>query len=136
MSFGTAIAVNNPEQVLLRWFEGANSASREEFVDLVESQAYEVLVRSTLQVSENTQVYLTGKQYTANGVARSCRKDASSFIVTILIEKDSVVQRGHQWDPGVFAVEDFLTEQQEAEILQMLPEDASHSTFPRLTDQN
>jgi hypothetical protein len=38
----------------------------------------------------------------------------------ILIDKESNIQSGSGRDPGVLAVDDFLTEEEEAEILQNL----------------
>ena len=57
------------------------------------------------------------QQYTGNGIVHSCRKDDKSFILTIQIDEDSLFRHRSELDPGIFAVEDFLTEQQEAEIL-------------------
>ena len=47
----------------------------------------------------------------------SCRQEDRSFILTIQIDDSSLFRHNSDLDPGIFAVEDFLTEQQEAEIL-------------------
>jgi hypothetical protein len=103
--------------MLLLWSEEANSISRKEPVDVLETRLEEVVIRSARRVRESTQVYLMGKQYTGNGIVRSCRNNDNSFILTVQINEDSLFARNSELDPGVFAVEDFLTEQQEAEIL-------------------
>jgi hypothetical protein len=104
-------------QMLLLWSEEANSISRKEPVEVLETRLEEVVIRSARRVRESTQVYLMGKQYTGNGIVRSCRNNDNSFILTVQINEDSLFARNSELDPGIFAVEDFLTEQQEAEIL-------------------
>jgi len=103
--------------MLLLWSDEANSASRQEPVDLLEICLEEVVIRSARKIRESTQVYLMGKQYTGNGIVHSCRTDDNSFILTIQINEDSLFRHNSELDPGIFAVEDFLTEQQEAAIL-------------------
>jgi hypothetical protein len=106
--------------VLLLWSDEANSASLNQPVDLMEIRREEVVIRSTRNIRESTQVYLTGKQYMGNGIVHSCRKVDNFFILTIQIDEDSPYRHNSELDPGIFAVEDFLTEQQEAEILKGL----------------
>ena len=107
-------------QMLLLWCDEANSASLKQPVDLLEIRLEEVITRSVRKIREGTQVYLMGKQYTGIGIVHSCRKDDKSFILTIQIDEDSLFRHKSELDPGIFAVEDFLTEQQEAEILTRL----------------
>jgi len=116
----TTIALEQPGQVLLLWTDPGDFASRREFVDLLETHRDEALVRSARKVRENTQVYLMGKQYTGTGIVRSCRQDDNSFVLAIQIDEGSLFRPNSELDPGIFAVEDFLTEQQEAEILRDL----------------
>jgi hypothetical protein len=111
------IALEHAGQVLLLWTDTRDFASRKEFVDLLETHRDEAVIRSASTIRENTQVYLMGKQYTGNGIVSSCRQDDSSFILTIQIDDNSLFRHSSELDPGIFAVEDFLTEQQEAEIL-------------------
>jgi hypothetical protein len=120
VSLSTSISSWNFPQLLLRWSDSSDSVSREEFVDVLSRQLSKIVVRSVSAVAENTPVFLAGTQYAANGIARSCRKDASSFVLVILIDKESNIQSGSGRDPGVLAVDDFLTEEEEAEILQNL----------------
>ena len=116
----TTIALEQPGQVLLLWTDPGDFASRREFVDLLETHHDEAVVRSARKVRENTQVYLMGKQYTGTGIVRSCRQDDNSFVLAIQIDEGSLFRPNSELDPGIFAVEDFLTEQQEAEILRDL----------------
>jgi hypothetical protein len=113
----TSIALEHSSQVLLLWTDVRDFASQREFVDLLDTHCDEAVIRSARKVRENTQVYLMGKQYTRNGIVRSCQQDANSFILAIQIDEDFLFQHNSERDPGIFAVEDFLTEQQEAEIL-------------------
>jgi hypothetical protein len=113
-------------QALLCWFETPNSPSREEFVQVLESHPSVALIKSALQVSEQTKVTLIGKDYTGIGIVKSCRKDGKSFILTIGMGDESVkLTPSSQPDPGALVVDDFLTEEQEAKIL----EELSDSTY-------
>jgi hypothetical protein len=123
MSVSASALSEDSDQLLLRWSEGSSSTSREEFVDVLSRQSSRIVVRSQSPIVADTPLYLAGKQYTVSGIARSCRKDAASFILAILIDKESRVQSVNRSDPGVFAIEDFLTEEEEAEILKNLDED-------------
>ena len=113
----TPIAVGQSGQLLLLWTDTLDFASRREFGHLLETHRNEAVIRSANKIGENAQVYLMGKQYTGNGIVSSCHQEDSSFILTIQIDDTSLIRHNSELDPGIFAVEDFLTEQQEAEIL-------------------
>src|SRR6201996_448906 len=117
MSLSSSSSSGDPDQLLLRWSDDMNSSSHEEFVDVLSRQLSKIVVRSTYQVAQDTPVFLAGRKYSANGRAGSCERAASSFILGILIDHESHVQLESDWDPGVLSVDDFLTEEQEAEIL-------------------
>lgn len=115
------LGASNPSGVsgrlLLRWSDFSVNASREEFVDIISRQASKMVVRSISEVVQNTRVFLVGKQYAASGTTRSCSKGGVSFVLAILIETESYLGSDSGWDPGVVTVEDFLSEEQEARIL-------------------
>lgn len=113
----TSISLEQSGQVLLLWTDTQDFASRREFGHLLETHRNEAVIRSSSKIGENAQVYLMGKQYTGNGIVSSCHQEDSSFILTIQIDDTSLIRHNSELDPGIFAVEDFLTEQQEAEIL-------------------
>jgi len=69
-----------------------------------------------------TKVYLIQEENTRIGIVQSCRQQGNSFILTITISNNPVMEAGSQVDPGIFAVDDFVTEEQEAEILRDLEE--------------
>lgn len=117
MSLSSSSSSGDPDQLLLRWSDNLNSSSHEEFVDVLSRQLSKIIVRSACKVAEDTPVFLAGRRYSANGRADSCQRVASSFILGILIDKESHIQAESDWDPGVFAIDDYLTEEQEDEIL-------------------
>ena len=123
----SSVSHGDPERVLLRWSEAPNLPSREELVQIIWAQPEEALIRSASKLLENTQVYLITKCRTDDGVVRSCREEGSSFIVRIAIAANLTNNYGYDLDPGIFAVEDFLTEEQEAKIL----EDLENEDAPR-----
>jgi hypothetical protein len=120
MSLSASIPSGDSGQLLLRWSDDSKFASREEFVDVLSRQLSGIVVRSSSAIAENTPVCLAGAQYIANGIARSCRKDSNSFILGILIDTESKIHNTSALDPAIFSVDDFLTEEQEAAILENL----------------
>jgi len=88
---------------------------------VLETHLSEAIIKSTLKVNEKTKVTLIGKDYTGIGIVKSCRGDGKNFIMTIGI--------GEEWirpapagepDPSVLVIDEFITEEQEAQILQDL----------------
>jgi hypothetical protein len=132
MSLSASSSSGDPDQLLLRWSDDSSSPSREEFVDVLSRQLSKIFVRSACQLAEDTPVFLAGRKYSANGRAGSCQKEASSFILGILIDNESHIQLESDWDPGVLVIDDFLTEEQEDEILANLDNSGpgSISCFP------
>lgn len=118
-----------PEEVLLRWSETPESPSVEELVELLQTRVREAVIRSTRKVREATRVYLIGKHYMGNGVVRSCRPEGNAFILNIVINEKVMVHYASELDPGVLTVEDFLTEEQEAQILQDLEKDTPRNAI-------
>jgi hypothetical protein len=110
-----------PDQALLCWSETPHSPAREEFVEVLESHLTGAVIKSSLEVSEQTKVTLIGKDYTRIGIVKSCREDGKSFILTISMGDADVLQPVlEDCDPGVLTVDSFLTEEEEAKILQGL----------------
>jgi hypothetical protein len=124
MSLSVSIPVAGPDQLLLRWSQ-PDGAGREVFVDFLSRQLSKIVVRTAFDVPANTPVYLSGKDYVVSGVASRCRKDANGFVLNIRIEQETRLQS--RIDPGVFAVDNFLTEEQELEILKNLETGAAAS---------
>lgn len=125
MSLTSSVFQGDPERVLLRWSEAPNLPSREEPVQIIWAHEEEALIRSASKLVENTQVYLITQLRTEDGIVRSCRKEGSSFILRIAIAAN--ITNGFEFDPGVFVIDDFLTEEQEAQIL----EDLENEDTPR-----
>ena len=127
MSVTSSLFQSDPERVLLRWSEAPNLPSREEPVQIIWARDEEALIRSASKLVENTQVYLVTQRSTEDGVVRSCREEGSSFILRIAIAANITNHYGFELDPGVFVIDDFLTEEQEAQIL----EDLENEDTPR-----
>jgi hypothetical protein len=110
-----------PDQALLCWSDPPNSPVREEFVQILQSHLTEAVIRSSLEVSEETKVTLIGKDYTGIGIVKSCRRDGESFILSIIRTDESFqTTLPSSADPGALVVDDFLTEEQESKILEGL----------------
>ena len=109
------------EPFYLRWCDNPELPFREEPVELVGLQSSESVIRSALRVGEETEVFLIGKRYTGNGIVRSCQREGNSFLLTIRIGSEfKTPELLPDYDPGVLAVDDFLTEEEEAKILESL----------------
>ena len=88
---------------------------------MLETHFSEATICSSLKIGEDTQVSLIGTYYSETGTVRSCRPEGGKFIVTIGIRPDNPSpSRSCGIDPGVFAIENFLTEEQERQILDEL----------------
>lgn len=120
MSVASSVFQGDPERVLLRWSEAPNLPSREEFVQILWAHDEEALIRSASKLVENTQVYLITERRTEDGIVQSCREEGSSFVLRIAIAANVTNNYGFELDPGVFAIEDLLTEEQEVKILEDL----------------
>jgi hypothetical protein len=131
MSANRSVPLEIFEQALLRWSDAPNSGSHEEFVEVLRSHISEIVIRCTLKVADDTEVYLIGKHYKGHGRVRSSRKEGKSFILRIVIDENLVLRCGSDLDPGVLAVEDFLTEAQEEEILKDVEKETQRSGFHR-----
>lgn len=117
MSAAPSSLEDDQNRVLLSWSDPPDSPLREQVVQLIEADSSEAVIRSTLKVREKTRVRLIGEKYTGNGIVRSCKKVQSGFMLTIWIADTGNISSVSERDPGVIAVENFLTEEQEAEIL-------------------
>lgn len=124
MAVGTSISSLGASLVLLRWCDDSEAPLHEQLVELLEEHRSEPVVRSALAITELTRVYLIEREYVRSGIVRSCQPEEGSFILTIDINDGSVVTRSEH-DPGIFAVEDFITEEQEAEILRNVEENTA-----------
>jgi hypothetical protein len=134
MSSGHTSSGVESDQALLCWSEAPNSLSREEFVQVLETHLSEAIIKSNLKVDEKTKVTLIGKDYTGIGIVRACRKDGKNFIMTIGMEAGRTgLARAEQPDPSVLVIDDFLTEEQESQILNDLEGSLRcRLTLPRL----
>ncbi len=97
---------------------------------MLRSRFQEAVIRSACRVREDTPVQLIGKQYTGEGIVRSCREEGESFILRISMGADIMIPYISERDPGVLAAEDFLTEEQEAKILEDLDRDVPRKAIP------
>ncbi|MBV9762245.1 MAG: hypothetical protein JO340_16915 [Acidobacteriaceae bacterium] len=69
-------------------------------------------------MSEKTKVTLIGKDYTGIGIVKSCQEDGKNFILNLTLGEQKATRM--KPDPSVLLVDDFITEEQEAKILQDL----------------
>jgi hypothetical protein len=110
-----------PDQALLCWSEAPNSPSREEFVQVLESHLSEAVIKSSRKVDEKTKVTLIGKDYTGIGIVKSCRSEGKNFIMTIRIDEPGPrTGTTAKLDPGVLIIDDWVSEEEEAKILEDL----------------
>ena len=112
-------------QCFLRWSDSPELPIREEPVEVIEVSSSEPVIRSALMISEGTKVFLIGSGYSGNGIVRSCQREGNSFLLTIRINTEYMQpELPPLYDPGLFAVDSFLTEEEEAKILASLNNDS------------
>jgi len=103
----------------LRWSEQKGGSLREELVDILEEHVPQWIIRSAREVNANTPVHLTGENYSGDGIVQSCKQENFGFVITIFMnENEAFAESKAGRDPGVFAIEEFLTEEEEAKILE------------------
>jgi len=93
-------------------------------VEIVEGDDSEPIIRAPLAIEEDTAVTLVANDYMVNGIVRFCRADRNSYLITIATQhqSDERSDTGYFRDPGSFVIDDFLTEEEEAKILESLEE--------------
>ena len=112
------------QQFVLRWSAAYDSTFQEEIVDYINNNHSEWIFRSNVLISVRTPVYLTGDTYMGNGIIQSCRQEGPCFILTINMTKErTYLAPRQQFDPGLLNVDSFLTEEEEAKILDSLLDD-------------
>lgn len=119
------------DRAVLRWSENPNLPSREEPVDIVKARPSGALIRSTLQIDKETRVYLIKNGYTRIGIVKSCREDCGVFLMEIASAEAGAC---YPADPGVLAVDDFITEEEEAQILSGLDAGENESSRSIVTE--
>lgn len=109
-------------EIILRWSDTPFAPARESLVELVDSDNVEPLVRAPFRIGEDTPVTLVAKGYMVNGIVRFCRADKQSYLITVSTSgiSEQQFEAAHFHDPGALAVDDFLTEEEEAKILESL----------------
>ncbi len=106
------------DRVLLCWSDTPQSPLRRELANILETRSAEAILSTSFKIPENTAVQLSGTNYTGQGVVRSCRAESGSFVLTVSIGSETpAALREWDLDPGVLVVDDFLTEEEEAELL-------------------
>jgi hypothetical protein len=108
--------------IILRWSDTPSSPTLELPVEIVNEDDYEPIIRAPLKVGEETPVTLLSKDYMVNGIVRFCRADKNSFLITVSTAGTPEEQLNASFfrDPGALVIDDFLTEEEEAKILQSL----------------
>ena len=116
-----ASSAGRGDQLFLRWSDHPDLPVREEPVEVIGCDLPELLIRSACRVSVDTEVFLVGSRDTQSGFVRACRSEGEGFLLAIHIGSESIMPKLlPQYDPGHFAVDDFLTEEEEAKILESL----------------
>ncbi|HEY3937404.1 MAG TPA: hypothetical protein VGL97_08235 [Bryobacteraceae bacterium] len=130
-------AVNNflekPKQVLLSWSESLDSPKKQEIGQIISIRGADAVIRIAVPIVVGTTVLVTGKYYTGNGIVQSYRKEFETFILT-LSKSDDIPFKGSKRDPGMVVVDNFLTEDEEAQILKDLKNETMRAAlFPELS---
>lgn len=70
---------------------------------------------------QETSVYIKTNSYSGNGIVTSATPEDKGYRVVIQLDREDMLNSfSHSYDPGVFALDGFLTEEEEAKILESL----------------
>jgi hypothetical protein len=117
------------DDIILRWSANPSAPVLELPVEIVAGDDSEPVLRAPIQIREDSLVTLVGKNYTVNGIVRFCRADRNSYLITVRTDSISEerFEKVYFRDPGALVVDDFLSEEEEAKILESL-QDSSPSS--------
>lgn len=109
-------------KLVLRWVDSPSAPAYEFPVEIVDENDSGPILRAPLNIEEQTPVTLVAEDYTVNGIVRSCLADRNSYLITVATQdvSDQLAGTAYFRDPGVFVLDDFLTEEEEAKILESL----------------
>src|SRR5436305_9218407 len=109
-------------KIILRWADSPTATALELPVEIVDEKDSEPIVRAPVKIGEETPVTLVADDYMVNGIVRFCRADRNSYLITVTTQDVSDERPGtvHFRDPGALVIDDFLTEDEEAKILESL----------------
>ncbi|MFL6414284.1 MAG: hypothetical protein ACJ74Y_01270 [Bryobacteraceae bacterium] len=126
------------DKILLRWSDCPASPAVELPVELIAEDGSQRIVRAPVRLDEETPVTLLANEYMVNGIVRFCRADRNSYLITVSTNDSSDEQFETVFfhDPGSLAVDDFLTEEEEAKILESLQDSSNCLGFMRLSDMS
>lgn len=115
-------------QLRIRWWDLQSKSPMEQDVQLIHQSFKEWIVQSPVPIVEQTQVHLNGTFHTGNGIVSSYFREALGFVLTIaMTAEECFALPSHEFDPGALQVDSFLTEEEEAKILDSLKNDVPYS---------
>jgi hypothetical protein len=123
MSAGTCTRFRvDSHHIILRYSHSAFAPALEFPVELVAENDKESILRVPIELGESTAVTLLAENYMVNGIVRFCRADTDAFLITVAkrVITDRQYETAFFHDPGPLGVDDFLTEEEEARILESL----------------
>ncbi len=63
-----------------------------------------------------------------NGIVRSCHQEGAAYILTVAMTPDpAYVSPRQEFDPGILDLDSFLTEEEEAKILESLKDETPYA---------
>lgn len=109
------------ERNFVRWSEPVGGVVREESVVILSENPSETTIRAVTGLREKTPVYIRGHTNSGNGIVESCIREGDDYRVVIQLSSEEMLTTNYpQIDPGVFALDNFLTEEEESKILDSL----------------
>lgn len=116
----------------IRWSVPLDGSIQEESVEVLSEESTEATIRALSGLLEKTPVYIKANTYTGNGIVESCIPEGQGHRVVIqLVCKQMItIHTPHNVDPGVFAADGFLTEEEESKILEALGDGTDYEDPP------
>ena len=129
----------NGRPCLVRWSDHPGQTDQEESGLIIGEGLHSVTVRIVKPLCEATRVSVRADSSPENGIVKSCLPEGSQYLVLIELDYEEMLRVGPEHiDPGVFAMESFLSEEQEQKILDSLGDFSEEETsaFEQGPDSN
>ena len=113
-----------PSRNFVRWYDPVRDIWQEASVEILLTASFEATIRTLFALDLKTSVYINTEIYSGNGIVTSCKPVEKGYQAVIRLDCEEMLSpQLPQIDPGILSVDGFLTEEQEAKILESLSEE-------------
>lgn len=105
----------------VRWYDVESAKYQEDPIEILSEENSKATIWTAFGLLQETPVYIKTDSYTGNGIVTSAIPEDKGYRVIIRLDREDMLNPySSEIDPGVFALERFLTEEEENKILESL----------------